>query len=128
VCKILVIDDATIIREPLARLLKTEGFEIFCAADGSEAMAQLHYHGADLILLDILMPHMHGIAFLEALRSDERFKSIPVIALTGLTDTSRLTRLRELGVSTIVHKVRFTFDGLLAQIREYLPEQTASPV
>jgi len=128
VCRILVVEDAQIVREPLARLLKSEGFDVASAADGADAMAQMHDHGADLILLDVLMPRMHGVAFLEALRSDPRFKSTPVIGLTGISDTSRLNRLRELGVSTIVHKVRFTFDGLLAQIREHLPDQTASPV
>ncbi|HYO10372.1 MAG TPA: response regulator [Tepidisphaeraceae bacterium] len=124
-CRIILVEDAQIVREPLARLLKSEGFEVAAAADGAEAMVLLQTQGADLILLDVLMPRMHGVAFLEALRGDARFRDVPVIGLTGISDTSRLARLRELGVKTIVHKVRFTFEGLLEEIRHCLPRPVA---
>lgn len=127
-CRILLVEDAQIVREPLARLLKSEGFQVFPAADGADAILQLQHQPVDLILLDVLMPHMHGIAFLEALRGDSRFKSVPVIGLTGICDTSKLKRLRELGVTTIVPKVRFSFDALLAQIRAKLLDRCAAPV
>ena len=118
---ILVVEDTQIVREPLARLLKGEGYHVLSAADGAEANEHLAGRDVDLILLDVLMPHMHGIAFLEMLRADPRHKDVAVIGLTGVTDTSRLARLRELGVKSIVHKVRFTFDGLLEEIRLHLP-------
>ena len=125
VCKILLVEDAQIVREPLARLLAAEGFDVIAAADGNEAMAALADRGEaegpiDLILLDVLMPRMDGVAFLAALRAHPRHRHVPVIGLTGISDTSRLSRLRELGVTTIVHKIRFTFDGLLEEIRREL--------
>jgi CheY-like chemotaxis protein len=125
--KILVVEDTQIVRDPLGRLLGSEGFEVLSAADGSEAMALL-YDGVaaggkpvDLVLLDVLMPRMDGVAFLQAMRADPRFRDTPVIGLTGISDTGRLSRLRELGVREIVHKVRFTFDGLMEEIRRQLP-------
>jgi CheY-like chemotaxis protein len=126
--RILVVEDTQIVREPLGRLLSSEGFEVLSAADGSDAMALL-YDGVaagggkpiDLVLLDVLMPRMDGVAFLQAMRADPRFRDTPVIGLTGVSDTGRLARLRELGVKEIVHKVRFTFDGLLEEIRRHLP-------
>lgn len=120
-CKILVVEDTQIVREPLGRLLQSEGFEVLTAADGAEAMAALNEQPIDLVLLDVLMPRMDGVAFLCAMRSDARFREVPVIGLTGVSDTGRLARLRELGVKEIVHKVRFTFDGLLEDIRRHLP-------
>ena len=125
--RILVVEDTQIVREPLSRLLSSEGFAVTTAADGSEAMAALTDAGSppvDLVLLDVLMPRMDGVAFLQAMRADPRFRDTPVIGLTGISDTSRLSRLRELGVREIVHKVRFTFDGLMEEIRRHL----ASPV
>jgi len=122
--RILVVEDTQIVREPLSRLLQSEGFQVITAADGSEAMAALNddaQHPVDLVLLDVLMPRMDGVAFLTAMRSDPRFRELPVIGLTGVSDSGRLARLRELGVKEIVHKVRFTFDGLLEDIRRHLP-------
>ena len=120
--RILLIEDTRIVREPLARLLQSEGFKVISAADGVEALELLESRGVDLILLDVLMPRMHGVAFLEALRADPGHRDVAVIGLTGISDTSRLSRLRELGVKTIVHKVRFTFDSLVDEIRQQLAE------
>jgi CheY-like chemotaxis protein len=126
--RILVVEDTQIVREPLSRLLAGEGFAVTTAADGSEAMAALTDDDAppvDLVLLDVLMPRMDGVAFLVALRGDRRFRELPVIGLTGVSDSTRLARLRELGVKEIVHKVRFTFDGLMEDIRRHLPQAAA---
>jgi len=119
-CRILVIEDAAIVREPLRRLLAMEGFDVASAADGAEAMALLETQPIDLILLDVLMPRMDGVKFLSALRGHERLRHIAVIVITGISDTLKLTQLRELGVSSIVHKVRFTFESLAEEIRGVL--------
>jgi two-component system sensor histidine kinase and response regulator WspE len=119
-CRILVVEDAQIVREPLARLLVSEGFDVSSAADGNEAMAVLDSHPVDLILLDVLMPRMDGVKFLSVLRGHERFKGVAVVVVTGISDTTKLTLLRELGVSAIVHKVRFSFDGLVDEIRRVM--------
>jgi CheY-like chemotaxis protein len=125
---ILVAEDTPVIREPLARLLQTEGFRTVAAADGSEAMKHLASRDQpiDLVLLDILMPRMHGIAFLESVRADARHATLPVIALTGSEDSAHKKRLRELGVTTIIHKARFTSDRLLEEIRRALPARAAA--
>jgi CheY-like chemotaxis protein len=120
------VEDSLVVREPLARLLVTEGFLTATAADGNEAMAILEGRETiDVILLDVLMPRLDGVSFLAGLRRDERFKTMPVIALTGISDTSKLTRLRELGVASILHKVRFSFDELVDEIRRCLPDRSA---
>ena len=126
--KILVVEDARIVREPLCRLLKSEGFEVLSAADGTEAFDALQQGTPDLVLLDVMMPRMDGIAFLAALRADARYKELRVLGLTGTSDTSRLARLRELGVTSIVHKVRLTFDGLMEEIRRFLPAAAGAAV
>jgi CheY-like chemotaxis protein len=125
VCKILVVEDTQIVREPLSRLLQSEGFEVLTAADGNEAMAALQMQPVDLVLLDVLMPRMDGVAFLSLMRSLPHFRETPVIALTGVSDTGRLAAIRQLGVKAIVHKVRFSFDGLVEEIRRHLPVSQA---
>ena len=121
--RILVVEDAQIVREPLARLLVSEGFDVASAADGVEAIAALETRPVDLILLDVLMPRMDGVKFLSILRGHERLKNVAVIVITGISDTFKLATLRELGVRSILHKVRFSFDGLVEEIRK----QVGSP-
>lgn len=120
VCRILLIEDTPIIREPLARLLKEVGFDVTAAADGADALAHLESNEVDLVLLDVLMPHMNGVTFLEAMRRDPATREIPVIAVTGIADTNQLSRLRELGVRSVMHKVRFTFENLVNEIHAQL--------
>jgi len=118
---ILLVEDTPIVREPLARLLAAEGYEVLAASDGVQATALLNQRRADLILLDVMMPHMDGIAFLQNLRENPRCADLPVVAVTAVLDSQRLTRLRELGVKSIITKGRFAFDNLLAEVRTYLP-------
>ena len=120
--RILIVEDTPIIREPMARLLRAEGFTVASAANGVEAFAALEKAPADLVLLDVLMPKMNGVTFLETFRADARFADIPVIAVTGVLDSTWLLRLRELNVRTVIHKGRFDLDALLTEVHRHLPQ------
>ena len=120
-CIILVVDDHAVTREPLARLLQFEGFQTECAANGVEALAAVGRGRPDLILLDVMMPKMNGVDFLERLRRDADAGSVPVIGLTGVLDPNHLARLRELGVVDVMAKARFTVEQLLVCVRRHVP-------
>jgi CheY-like chemotaxis protein len=116
-CTILVVDDHAVTREPLARLLGHEGFHAVCAANGVEGLAAMEDRRPDVILLDVMMPKMNGIDFLRVLRNDSRWRTIPVIALTGSLDPNPLASLQNLGVDQVMTKAKFTVDVLLERIR-----------
>jgi CheY-like chemotaxis protein len=120
-CTILVVDDHPVTREPLARLLRYEGFQTACAANGVEALASVNESRPDMILLDVMMPKMNGVQFLDALRRDPAGQSIPVIALTGVFDPNQLARLGELGAVEVMTKARFTVEQLLDRVRAHAP-------
>ena len=120
--RILIVEDTPIVREPMARLLKSEGFAVSCAANGVEAIAALEKEPADLVLLDVLMPKMNGVTFLETFRGNPRWAEVPVIAVTGVLDSTWLLRLRELNVRTVINKGRFDVDGLLSEVHRNLPQ------
>ncbi len=119
--RILIIEDTPIVREPMVRLLRGEGFAVTGASNGVEAMASLSASAADLVLLDVLMPKMNGVAFLEKFRADSRWANVPVIAVTGVLDSACLGRLRELGVRAVINKGRFDFESMLGEIHKVLP-------
>ena len=120
--RILIVEDTPIVREPMARLLKSEGFAVTSAANGVEAIAALEKEPVDLVLLDVLMPKMNGVAFLETFRGNPRWADVPVIAVTGVLDSTWLLRLRELNVRTVIHKGRFDVESLLSEVHRNLPQ------
>ena len=123
---ILVVEDTPIVREPLARLLRLEGYEVLCAGNGVEALVALKGRPIDLVLLDVMMPKMNGVAFVEGVRANDRWKHLPIIAITGVMDSSSLARLRQLGVETVVSKSRFSFDGLMTDIHCLIGPRTSA--
>ncbi|MDE1977370.1 MAG: response regulator, partial [Elusimicrobia bacterium] len=80
--RILVIDDEEDYRVIAEEILKSAGWEVKTAQDGEKALAALKDFAPDVILVDWNMPVMDGEDFCRALRSDARFKGVPVIMLT----------------------------------------------
>ena len=80
--KILVVDDEPIIVKSVTRALSENGYTVFGAQDGTEALALAKKEKPDLIILDIRMPGMSGFDVLEKLRADEVTRPISVIMFT----------------------------------------------
>lgn len=83
--KILVVDDDKEILFSLSKLLEFEGFETIKAGNGLEALHQLQQESPDLIILDVMMPEMDGIAALMKIRETSH---IPIIILSAKTEDS----------------------------------------
>ena len=82
--KVLVVDDEPDIVELLQHNLVQEGYEMFSAGNGMEALNQARQHLPDLILLDLILPDMDGFSICEILRCQPSTSNIPVIVLTAL--------------------------------------------
>jgi CheY-like chemotaxis protein len=84
--KILVVDDEPSIVKLVATTLSGRGYEVVTAHDGQEAIVEAKLHKPDLILLDVMMPHMDGTEARKRLLADPVTKDIPVIHLTAVGD------------------------------------------
>jgi DNA-binding response OmpR family regulator len=82
--RILIADDDMTLHEMYSERLKTEGYVIYSAYDGEEALEVAYKEKPDLILLDIMMPKINGIDVMKKLREDDATKGIPIILLTAL--------------------------------------------
>lgn len=102
--KILIVDDSADIRLLLSRSLKTLGYEVFQATDGSEVMAAVQSYEPDLVLLDVSMPKVDGFTALGKLKSDPRTKTIPVIMITAKGHPDDLDTARNLGALDYINK------------------------
>lgn len=86
--KILIIEDEQVIRDVLVKTFTHEWFSVLEAADGEVGLSVAEKELPDIILLDIILPKMHGLAVLSRLRESEWGKNIPVIILTNLSDSA----------------------------------------
>src|SRR5438046_5222242 len=102
--RILLVDDTPDCLRPLTRLLKLEGHTVECAGDGEQALDVLGRFTPDTIILDLMMPVMDGVSFLEAMRQNPQWKNIRVIVCTGYGEGPRAKQLSGLGVSEILSK------------------------
>lgn len=84
--KILIIEDDQMLVEMYKDKLKFEGYRVITATDGKKALLRMK-EGADLILLDILMPHLNGFEVLKKIKAEPMTKDTPVIVLTNLGTT-----------------------------------------
>jgi DNA-binding response OmpR family regulator len=81
---ILVVDDDKAVQEMLKDLLTRQGYEVHTCRDGKEVMPELARHRYDLLILDVLIPHMNGFVLMEQIRADASLKELPVIMISGI--------------------------------------------
>lgn len=115
---VLIVDDSNDGCEVLGRVLRMHGHTTACAHNGLEALAAMAKARPAVVLLDVEMPEMDGIGFLEAVRDWGGWHTLPVILLTGVEDESCVERAVQLGVERVFRKGRFDPNELLACIAE----------
>ena len=84
--RILIVDDEEDIRTYLSTLLGDQGFQTVQAKDGEEAMQKIQAESPDLITLDVSMPEKSGVKFFREMKMDDRWKKIPIIIVTGVSE------------------------------------------
>jgi two-component system response regulator RegX3 len=116
VTAILLVEDEAALSEPLAYLLKREGYEVTVAEDGPTALAEFDRGGADLVLLDLMLP---GIPGTEVCREIRTRSNVPIIMLTAKDSEVDIVVGLELGADDYVTKP-YSSRELLARIRAVL--------
>jgi two-component system response regulator RegX3 len=114
--RILIVEDEESFSDPLAYSLRKEGYEVAVAGTGNEALRIFSTHGADLVLLDLMLP---GIGGTEVCREIRRTSSVPVIMLTAKDDEFDKVLGLELGADDYVTKP-YSSRELLARIKAVL--------
>jgi two-component system response regulator MtrA len=121
--RILVVDDDTALAEMIGIVLRTEGFEPFFSADGSEAVETFRQVKPDLVLLDLMLPGIDGIEVCARIRDES---GVPIIMLTAKSDTADVVKGLESGADDYVVKP-FNPKELVARIRTRLRPSPESP-
>jgi CheY-like chemotaxis protein len=98
----VLVDDSADVRSSLAEVLRAEGFTVIEAADGREGVERTRAVMPDLVLMDLSLPVLDGAAAMRIIKTFVATRSIPVVALTGLTVSS--SDLHALGFDAALRK------------------------
>ncbi|MCP4702412.1 MAG: response regulator [Gammaproteobacteria bacterium] len=128
---VMVVEDDVVTRDMMQTMLRKAGWRICTAENGRTALAYLQEHEKDLpdlILLDLMMPEMDGFEFVNRLREEPAWRTLPVVVLTAkditLEDRVRLDER----VQNIFQKGAFRRDALLGEIRDLLAKAAPSRI
>lgn len=112
--RILVVEDDPAVRQALDRALSYEGYEIATATDGAVALSELRASAFDLVILDVMMPHLDGIETCRRIRAAG--DTVPILMLTAKAAIGDRVDGLDAGADDYVTKP-FALDELLARIR-----------
>ena len=101
---VLVVDDHPATIALVRAALEGEGFTVLSAANGAEGLAAVEAHAPDLVILDLNMPVMGGIEFLQVVKHDAALRRIPVVVLTTSEEQQDKVASFDLGVAGYIRK------------------------
>jgi DNA-binding response OmpR family regulator len=122
--KILIVEDETTILNILAERFTSEGFEVFSAENGKIGLELAFKNHPDIILLDIIMPVMDGMAMLDVIRKDVWGEHVHVILLTNLSDNEKVFTSNRNGVFDYLIKCNMTMDNIVQTVEEKLTKSS----
>jgi two-component system chemotaxis response regulator CheY len=113
---VMIIDDSKTMRMIIGRTIKELGHTIVEAGNGKEGIEQIHKASqVDLVMVDWNMPEMNGLEFVVALRSEERYRTLPVMMVTTETEMENITKAMAAGANEYIMKP-FTKETVLEKI------------
>jgi two-component system, chemotaxis family, sensor kinase CheA len=120
---VLLAEDSNFFRGQLKNFIEAVGYRVFAAEDGQEAWEMLDRHASEigLVTTDIEMPRMDGLALTRRIRADERFRTLPVIAVSTLAGEEEVARGMAAGVTE--YQIKLNKDELLKSIRRVVTDR-----
>jgi DNA-binding NarL/FixJ family response regulator len=116
--KLLIVEDEAMLREVYVTLFTLEQLEVYQASNGKEALQQIKENKPDIVLLDVLMPIMGGIEFLQKLKLQQNHPDIKVLVLSNLSDEKTLSTITKLGATKYMLKASVSPGQLVDAVRE----------
>jgi CheY-like chemotaxis protein len=118
--RILVAEDDRFLRKAAEMALKRQGYTVFTAADGEEALRSARSVLPDLILLDLIMPKLNGFDVLQALKTESPTAKIPVIVLSNLGQDRDVQQAMAAGAAAYLNKTELSLHALVQRVEATL--------
>jgi CheY-like chemotaxis protein len=117
---LLLVEDDVNVAKLYRMLLESRGYTVHHAADGVEGLDAARRERPDLILLDVMMPRMNGISFLQALREDPTLGAVPAVVLSNFREPRLVERAMALGALEYMVKAQTRPETLIGAIPHWL--------
>jgi len=120
--KILFVEDEVALQKAFGTILKDKGYDVVSALDGETGLKLAKEEKPNLILLDLILPKIHGFEVLKKLKEEKETQEIPVIVLTNLEDMENVGKALELGAMAYLIKAQYGLEEVLEKIKKALGE------
>ena len=97
--RVMTVDDSRTMREMVAFTLRKAGFEVSEAEDGRHALTMLQSAPVDVVITDLNMPNMDGVTLIRTLRSDPKWRAVPILMLTTESDAAKKNEGKSAGAT-----------------------------
>ena len=118
--KVLIVEDDAFLRKAYNNVLTKEGFDVVLAVDGQEGLDAIKNDTPDIVILDMLMPQLDGIEFLERVNLKENYPNLKVIVFSNMSIQEKIDRALELGATDYKTKAMFSPKEMVKLIRDTL--------
>ncbi len=119
---ILILEDEKALMDALSTQLTKRGYNILKAGDGEEGLQVLADNQVDMVLLDIIMPKVDGVSFLQQVHQNEKLKETPIIVLSNLSSGEKVMEAKEQGVTDYLIKTDWTIEDIIRKIESHFTQ------
>ncbi|MCD6178027.1 response regulator [bacterium] len=120
--KILLVEDDPFLIDIYTTKLKKVRFEVYVSRDGESALQLIEKEMPDLVLLDIVLPHIDGWEILRKIKNNEKLKDIKIIILSNLGQKHEVEKGLKLGATKYLIKAHYTPAQIVEEIKNILKE------
>jgi CheY-like chemotaxis protein len=120
--KILLIEDDRVIAKAYGEQLVRTGYSVAYAYDGLTGVQKSKKSKPDLILLDLILPRLDGISVMKKIMSDPETAHIPIIVLSNLSTSDKISQVLEAGSTTFLVKSNHSLEDVVRKVKETLEQ------
>lgn len=117
---VVLVEDDTFLAGMYVTKLSLEGITVKLATDGQTGLKLIMDERPNLVLLDLVLPKLHGLEVLKGIRADAKLKATPVLVITNLGDRETVEKALDLGATDYIIKAHFLPSEVVAKVKRHL--------
>lgn len=121
--RILFVEDDQVLSDIYSERFKAEGYTVLESFDGDAALAMYKEFHPDLVICDLMMPHVTGFEVIEQLRADPDAAGLRIVVMSALGQEENIQRAMQLGADDYIVKSRAELDEIVERVAKLLPAE-----